>query len=206
MFTLEQLWACLAEGVTQVEGHTLILSVICLSSWSPGPWVSAGSGPRTTRARWCACCAGPALPGQRPLPGPACSPRCPPGLTLSPSQARNLSVWLPSLDEPLPSSTCAIRVGDKGGWPAPARLQLTLRCGHLDNGVAGLGWHPVLLGASGPAPPSPGLRASPCSPQCAHQASFLGPLPLFAALSLLRWGDQAAPFPQLSLIFLSSPL
>ncbi|XP_045444960.1 rap guanine nucleotide exchange factor 3 isoform X2 [Pipistrellus kuhlii] len=28
-------------------------------------------------------------------------------------KARNLSVWLPSLDEPLPSSTCAIRVGDK---------------------------------------------------------------------------------------------
>lgn len=79
----------------------------------------------------------------------------------------------------------------------------------------------MLLEASGPAPPSPGLSAlhsvptsGPAPPfpglpalhSVPTQASFLGPLPLFAALSLLRWGDQAAPFPQLSLIFLSSPL
>uniref|UniRef100_A0A2K5CK79 Rap guanine nucleotide exchange factor 3 n=1 Tax=Aotus nancymaae TaxID=37293 RepID=A0A2K5CK79_AOTNA len=31
----------------------------------------------------------------------------------SSSQARNLSIWLPNQDEPLPGSSCAIRVGDK---------------------------------------------------------------------------------------------
>ncbi|XP_061061281.1 rap guanine nucleotide exchange factor 3 isoform X4 [Eubalaena glacialis] len=31
----------------------------------------------------------------------------------APNEARNMPVWLPSQDEPLPSSNCAIRVGDK---------------------------------------------------------------------------------------------
>ncbi|XP_033722763.1 rap guanine nucleotide exchange factor 3 isoform X7 [Tursiops truncatus] len=36
-----------------------------------------------------------------------------PSPTGLPSKARNMPVWLPSQDEPLPSSNCAIRVGDK---------------------------------------------------------------------------------------------
>uniref|UniRef100_A0A2I3H959 Rap guanine nucleotide exchange factor 3 n=1 Tax=Nomascus leucogenys TaxID=61853 RepID=A0A2I3H959_NOMLE len=35
-------------------------------------------------------------------------------------KARNLPVWLPNQDEPLPGSSCAIRVGDKGWWSEPA--------------------------------------------------------------------------------------
>lgn len=51
---------------------------------------------------------------------PPCMPSlCPLSLTFSSSQARNIPVWLPSQDEPLPSSNCAIRVGDKGKWSQP---------------------------------------------------------------------------------------
>lgn len=85
-----------------------------------------------------------------------------------------------------------------GGLHQP-RIQLTAVV-TLGNGVAGQGWHPVPPGASGPAVPSAGLRASPCSAQRAHPGFSLGPwpaslgsLPLFAAFSLLRWGAQQLP-------------
>nr|KAF6497401.1 hypothetical protein HJG63_016393 [Rousettus aegyptiacus] len=48
---------------------------------------------------------------------------------LSLSQARNMTAWLPSQDEPLPSSNCAIRVGDKVSYDIcrPDHSVLTLQ-------------------------------------------------------------------------------
>lgn len=48
-----------------------------------------------------------------------------PSLASFSPQARNAPVWFPSHEEPLPSSNCAIRAGDKGEWlakQAPCRL------------------------------------------------------------------------------------
>lgn len=76
----------------------------------------------------------------------------------------------------------------------------------LNNSVAGQGWHPVLLRASGPTSPSPGLRASPCSAQCAQPGFLLGAPPTVGCPFCPEVGRPRRPLPQLSLIFLSSPL
>lgn len=114
-------------GNTHIQGHRLILSSALSSPAasvprSPALYLSQVCGtPRSLR--WCVCCAGPTLRVTGPSPS-LHALLCPLVLTSSPSQARNVPVWLPSQDEPLPSSNCAIRVGDKGWWSESARAEL----------------------------------------------------------------------------------
>lgn len=106
---------------------------------------------------------------------------CPPGLTFSPSQARNMPVWLPSQDEPLPSSNCAIRVGDKGWWSVQASqfiartlLSSPLTLGRLaEDGMprssGSVFQAPPLLGSGPPTHPSYSVVPLPaCSGPSLH--------------------------------------
>ena len=151
-------------GNTHIEGHRLILSSALSSPEAsvlkfPAPYLPRVCG--TCRSlRWCVCCAGPPLRVTGPSPS-LHALLFPLVLTSSPSQARNVPVWLPSQDEPLPSSNCAIRVGDKGWWSESARAELKpCSLTTLDFGVPGPGWHVVLLGVSVSGSPLAHLRVS----------------------------------------------
>lgn len=153
--------------------------------------------------RWCVPCAGLTLPGTEAsaLPVLPCAP-CAPGLTFSPSQTRNMPVWLPGQDQPLPSRNCAIRAGDKGWWSLPACTllpsSLTLVClaeeGTLYSSgslfqAARQGVPPQVR--TTPAPPRPGSISTQASPH--HPSCLFGTLPLLHLRTLTSgWGDQEA--------------
>ena len=123
---------------------------------------------------------GSPAPGDR---GPSPSQHallCPPGLTFSPSQARNMPVWLPSQDEPLPSSNCAIRVGDKGWWSVRASqcIARTLLSSPLTLGCLAEGGMPCSLGSLFQAPPL--LGSGPPT----HPGYSVAPLPASSGPSL----------------------
>ena len=152
-------------GNTHIQGHRLILSSALSSPpasvpRSPALYLSRLCGTRRS-LRWCVCCAGPTLRVTGPSPS-LYTLLCPLVLTSSPSQARNVPVWLPSQDEPLPSNSCAIRVGDKGWWSESARAELEPCSHHLDFGVPG---PDGMLCSSGPLFQAPPLLTSG-SPTC----------------------------------------
>lgn len=158
--------------------------------------------------RWCVPCAGLTLPGTEAsaLPVLPCA-LCASGLTFSPSQTRNMPVWLPGQDQPLPSRNCAIRAGDKGWWSLPACTllpsSLTLVCLAEEGTLYSSG---SLFQAarqdvpppnqeppapkSGPPPP-PGSIFTQASPH--HPSCLLGTLPCCICCALTSgWGDQEA--------------
>lgn len=207
LFTLEQLWASLAEGVTHVEGHPLILSVICLSSWSLGPRASPGSGSRSQRGPLvCMLCRSHAPSDKAPSLALHALLCVLPALLSLPLRPGTCLFGSPAWTSPSPAATVPSELETKvGGLHQPGYSSHSAVV-TPDSGVAGRGWHPVLLGASGPASPSPGLRASPCSAQCAHPGFLLGAPPTVCCPFSPEVGRPSSPLPQLSLIFLSSPL
>lgn len=185
-------------------GHTLILSrhlSLFLEPWSQGlTWLRLPQQ------------AGPTLPVTKAPPWPC----------------RLSSVLLASLSLPLRPGTCLFgspaRTSPSPAATVPSELETKVGGLHqpgysshpavvtLDNGVAGQAWHPVLLEASGPASSSAGLRASPCSARCGHPGFSVvpRPAPWGPSHSSLPFspevGRPSSPLPQLSPIFLSSPL
>lgn len=120
-----------------------------------------------------------------------------------------MPVWLPSQDEPLPSSNCAIRVGDKGWWSVQASqfiartlLSSPLTLGRLaEDGMPSSSGSvfqaPPLLG-SGP-PTHPSYSIAPLSP-------LLGTLPPLQALPSPSWGGETKQPPPQQLSQPSSPV
>lgn len=161
--------------------------------------------------RWCVPCAGLTLPGTEAsaLPVLPCA-LCASGLTFSPSQTRNMPVWLPGQDQPLPSRNCAIRAGDKGWWSLPACTllpsSLTLVCLAEEGTLYSSG---SLFQAarqdvpppnqeppapkSGPPPPPP-VAYSPRLPLTTHPASS-GPSHAASAAHSLLAGGTKKPLP-----------
>lgn len=120
-------------------------------------------------------------------------------LSFSPSQARNMPIWLPSQDEPLPSSNCAIRVGDKGWWFELAGPQL----------------HPVIvtsvspissdslssLGADGEPVEAACCTPSLCQALCVHPGFSTGTLTFCCIPAPSHPGREQPPVRQHLLIF-----